>query len=131
MHKRLRGLVFASTVTGILVVGLLALNLALGRGWIGLRGYRMWAPVDLSKPWDFLGRVTIALLMLAIPTAHVAWLITALIWLARSTGSPQAGGMSDCPHCGGKVRTGWKACPHCGEKLKDAGSEERQEDAKC
>ena len=117
MHKRLKRLILASIVTGVLIVGFLVVDLALGRGWVGSRGHRLLDPVDLTTPWGFLGRVMIALLMLAVPTAHIAWLVTAAIWLARSTGSSQAGEMVSCPHCGGKVRANWKACPHCGERL--------------
>ncbi|MDH4135629.1 MAG: zinc-ribbon domain-containing protein [Anaerolineae bacterium] len=77
------------------------------------------------NPWDFLANVTIALLMLAIPLSHVAWLVMAAIWLARSSEeepSP-AGEALNCPHCGDEVRLGWKACPYCGERLEGVSGE--------
>jgi len=125
MHGELKWLVFASIVIGVVIVGLLILTFVPGLGWGGTRPHRywMWSRTEFLTPWDFLGNVTIALLMLAIPLSHIAWLVMAAIWLARSAGPSQAGEALNCPHCRGEVQPGWKACPHCGEKLEGVRGE--------
>ncbi len=125
MRGELKWLVFASIVIGVVIVGLLILTFVPGLGWGGARPYRywMWSRTEFLTPWDFLGNVTIALLMLAIPLSHIAWLVMAAIWLARSAEPSPGGKALNCPHCGGEVQPGWKACPHCGEKLEGVRGE--------
>jgi len=125
MREEFKWLVFASIAIGVVIVGLLILTFVpgLGWGWTRPSGYWMWSRTDFLNPWDFLANVTIALLLLAIPLSHIAWLVMAAIWLARSAGPPPAGEAFNCPHCQGKVQPGWKACPHCGEKLEGVGGE--------
>jgi hypothetical protein len=125
MREGLKWLAFASIAIGVVIVGLLILVFVPGLGWARPSGYWMWSRTDFLNPWDFLANVTIALLMLAIPLSHVAWLVMAAIWLARSSEeepSP-AGEALNCPHCGDEVQLGWKACPYCGEKLEDVSGE--------
>lgn len=125
MREEFKWLVFASIAIGVVIVGLLILTFVpgLGWGWTRPSGYWMWSRTDFLNPWDFLANVTIALLLLAIPLSHIAWLVMAAIWLARSAGPPPAGEALNCPHCQGEVQPGWKACPHCGEKLGGVGGE--------
>jgi uncharacterized paraquat-inducible protein A len=63
-------------------------------------------------------------LMLAIPLAHIAWLVVAAIWLARSAELPPVEEALNCPRCDAAVQSDWKVCPRCGEKL-EAGSDEK------
>ena len=126
MREGLKWLVFASIVIGVIIVGLLILTFVpgLGWGWTRPSGYWMWNRADFLNPWHFLANVTIALLMLAIPPSHIAWLVMAAIWLARSAEEPSpAGEALNCPHCEGELQPGWKACPHCGEKLEGVSGE--------
>lgn len=121
MHRGFKWLLFVSIAIGMVIVVLLILAFVPGLGWRGIRPheYWMWSGTDLLNPWVLLARVTIALLLLAIPLSHIAWLVVATIWLARSAEPPRSGEALNCPHCGGEVQPGWKACPHCGEKLGD------------
>jgi hypothetical protein len=118
MRKGFKWLVFASIAIGVIIVGLLILAFVPSLGWRRIRPheYQMWSGTDLLNPWGLLARVTIALLLLAIPLSHIAWLVVATIWLARSE-PPRSREALNCPHCGGEVQPGWKACPHCGQKL--------------
>jgi hypothetical protein len=125
MREGLKWLAFASIAIGVVIVGLLILVFVPGLGWARPSGYWMWSRTDFLNPWDFLANVTIALLMLAIPLSHIAWLVMAAIWLARSSEeepSP-AGEALNCPHCGDEVQLGWKACPYCGQKLEGVSGE--------
>jgi hypothetical protein len=61
--------------------------------------------------------------MLAIPLGHIAWLVVASIWLARSAGLPPVEEALNGQRCSAKVRPDWKACPHCGEKLEAVSNE--------
>jgi NADH:ubiquinone oxidoreductase subunit 6 (subunit J) len=94
MREEFKWLVFASIAIGVVIVGLLILTFVpgLGWGWTRPSGYWMWSRTDFLNPWDFLANVTITLLLLAIPLSHIAWLVMAAIWLARSAGPPPAGG---------------------------------------
>ena len=123
MREELKWLVFASIAIGVVIVGFLILTFTPGLGWTRPSGYWMWNKADFLNPWDFLANVTIALLMLAIPLSHIAWLVMAAIWLARSAGPPPAGEALNCPHCGDEVQLGWKACPYCGERLEGVSGE--------
>jgi hypothetical protein len=121
MREELKWLAFASIAIGVVIVGLLILTFVPGLGWTRPSGYGMWNRTDFLNPWDFLANVTIALLMLAIPLSHIAWLVMAAIWLARSAEPSPGREALNCTHCGGEVQPGWKACPYCGEKLGVSG----------
>jgi hypothetical protein len=119
MRRGLRKLVLTSTVIVAITAVLVILALLFGPGgeWVGPPTYWMWGRTRFENPWSLLASVAIALLMLAIPLGHIAWLIMAALWLSRSAGPPRARAPSSCPHCNTEVQPDWKACPYCGESL--------------
>jgi hypothetical protein len=110
MHKGLRRLSVTSLIIGTMILGLLTVSIVLEPEW----GRWLQGDTNSTTSWIVIGRVTIALLMLVIPTAHIAWLIVGITWLNRLAETGQA---KACPHCRAKVQAGWKACPYCGGKL--------------
>ena len=92
IRKGLRQLVSISVATGVIVLALMILAFisSLGKMWEQPQEYWMWEPARLANPWSLLGTVTIALLMLAIPLSHVAWLVLAAIWLSHLAGPHRA-----------------------------------------
>jgi hypothetical protein len=125
MRSGLRRLVVTSIIIALMIAGVLLLLFVPGlRGrWMEPHEYWMWDRARLANPWNLLASVMIALLMLAIPLAHIAWLVVAAIWLARSAELPPVEEALNCPRCDATVRSDWKVCPHCGEKLEAARDE--------
>ena len=125
MHKKRKWLTYALLATGMAVVGLLFFTLNRGPLVTGFQtydhetdGFCLWC--GDNKPtnvWDMLGTGLIILLILIVPSGHIALLITAVIRLNRPPKARAPRPPLACPHCGQSVEPQWKACPHCGEKL--------------
>lgn len=123
MHKKRKLLIYALLATGLAVVGLFFFTLNRGPLVTGFQTYEsaeddfcLWC--GDNKPtniWDMLGTGLIILLILIIPSGHIALLITAAVRFNRppTARAPH----HPCPHCGQGIERQWKACPHCGEKL--------------
>ena len=128
MRRGLRKLVLISTTIVAFTAILLILALVFGPEGelVGPPPFWMWGRTRFENPWSLLGSVMIALLMLAIPLGHVAWLVLAAMWLARAPGPHQAEAPPHCPQCGATVQAGWKVCPHCGEPLTDVSDEKQR-----
>ncbi|HOU15435.1 MAG TPA: hypothetical protein PKZ84_20195 [Anaerolineae bacterium] len=123
MHRKRKWLLYALLATGLAVVGLFFFTLNRGPLITGFKTYEnedknfcLWCgdnrPTDLS---DMLGTGLITLLILIVPSAHIALLITAAVRFGRV--SPSRTLRHLCPHCKQGVEAHWKACPYCGEKL--------------
>ena len=112
MRRGLKWLIFASAVVGVItVIFLLLIFVPDLEAGLKPQWPWMWDRTRFVNPWSFLATVTIALLMLAIPLSHIAWLVLAGIWLAHSSmkGSEAApsnmeGSTSDTFQYGGKRR---------------------------
>jgi hypothetical protein len=108
MRTGLKWLVVTSIIIALMVAGILILFSVPGlRGrWMQPHEYWMWDRARLAAPWNVLASVMIALLMLTIPLGHIAWLVVAVIWLARSAGLPPVEEALNCPplRCQGAVR---------------------------
>lgn len=123
MHKKRKWLIYALLATGLAVVGLLFFTLNRGPLVTGFQAYEseeddfcLWCgenkPTSLK---DMFGTALIILLILIVPSSHIALLITAAVRLNRP---PQARAPRHlCPHCGQGIEAQWKACPYCGEKV--------------
>ncbi|NLE44117.1 MAG: zinc ribbon domain-containing protein [Chloroflexi bacterium] len=72
---------------------------------------------------EFLGAAVITLLILTIPSSHIALLVMAAIWLGRPRGSSESGPRSHCPECGRAVRPDWRVCPYCASDLFEGDEE--------
>jgi hypothetical protein len=110
MRDKLKWLIVISAITVVVVVSLLVW---IGTARTGVTGNTGPIPLTRLTGWRILAQVTIALLLLVIPTSHIAWLILAAIWLARTSPPPR----QKCPVCGEGIEPAWKACPHCGIRL--------------
>ncbi len=125
MHGKHKWLVYALLATGLAVVGLLFFTLNRGPLVSGFQAYEseaddfcLWC--GDNKPtnvWDALGTGLIILLILIIPSGHIALLITAAVQFGRPRTPRSPHPTQACPHCGQGIEPQWKACPHCGEKL--------------
>ena len=123
LHKKRKWLIYTLLATGLAVVGLLLFTLNRGPLATGLQpyepegnGFCLWCGDNKPTSWgDMLGTGLIILLILIVPSGHIALLITAAVRFNRP---PQARVLyRPCPHCGQDIEPQWKACPHCGERL--------------
>jgi hypothetical protein len=139
MHKK--WLLYVAVVTGIMVVCLLVLAINRGplvegfqpyEGEQNIKSYCLWC--DEEEPLKFqdvLGTVLIALLILAIPSSHIAVLIFLAIKLGRGTETLPSQPAYQCPYCEHPLLKRWKICPYCGKSIaaaQDHPAETRQEE---
>ena len=124
MHKRRRLVAYGLILTGIMVVGALALTINRGPLVSGFRPYKfesdiskycLWCRQErLMGAWDILGMALIILLMMTIPLAHLALLIMAATWLNRPGTATRTHRALCCPYCGARTHVGARVCGTCG-----------------
>jgi hypothetical protein len=94
VRKGWKWLALAVIAVSLLTTGLLILLFVPRLGWVGLHEYREgYCPccggTGVLNPWGFLATLAIVLLMLSVPLSHIAVLLLAVSWIARSDRSPR------------------------------------------
>lgn len=128
MLRKRKWLIYALLATGLAVIGLLFFTLNRGPLVTGFQAYEteaddlcLWCgdnrPTDIG---DMLGTGLIILLILIVPSGHIALLITVAIRFNRLP--PARAPRHPCPHCRQGIEPQWKACPYCGEKIQGASN---------